>query len=107
MGRSFTSVVIAAMLLSLFWVSAPALAQLDYPVRPIRVLVGFPGGTAPDIGARVLGDKLAEALGKPIVVEDVPGASGMGAKFIRSLCKSSDQICHHMRHSTKFRCRGQ
>ena len=35
-----------------------------------------PGGTAPDIGARVLSDKLAEALGRPIVIEDVVGAAG-------------------------------
>jgi tripartite-type tricarboxylate transporter receptor subunit TctC len=56
--RSFSSTVIAMMLLSLFWLSAAAFAQMDYPVRPIRLLVGFPGGTAPDIGARVLGDKL-------------------------------------------------
>jgi len=55
---------------------APASAQTDYPTRPIRVLVGFAGGTAPDIGARVLGDKLAEVLGKPVVIENVIGASG-------------------------------
>jgi tripartite-type tricarboxylate transporter receptor subunit TctC len=56
--------------------AADAVAQTDYPSRPIRLLVGFAGGTAPDIGARVLGDKLAEAMGKPVIVENVIGASG-------------------------------
>ena len=51
-------------------------AQTNYPTRPIRLLVGFAGGTAPDIGARVLGDRLAAALGKAVVIENVIGASG-------------------------------
>jgi tripartite-type tricarboxylate transporter receptor subunit TctC len=75
--RFDTSNVIATTLLSLvLGLSATAVAQTDYPSRPIRLLVGFPGGTPPDIGARILGDKLVEALGKPIVVEAVVGASG-------------------------------
>jgi len=50
---------------------ATAFAQ-DYPVRPIRVVVG-PG---PDIVARVLGAKMSDALGQPIVIEPRPGAGG-------------------------------
>ncbi len=42
--------------------------QSNYPNRPIRLLVGFTAGTAPDVGARILADKLAEALGKSVVV---------------------------------------
>ena len=53
--------------------------QPSYPTRPIRLLVGFTAGTAPDIGARILADKLAEALGKSVVVENVLGASGNAA----------------------------
>jgi tripartite-type tricarboxylate transporter receptor subunit TctC len=56
--------------------AADAVEQSSYPTRPIRLLVGFAGGTAPDIGARVLADKLAASLGKPVVVENVIGASG-------------------------------
>jgi tripartite-type tricarboxylate transporter receptor subunit TctC len=51
-------------------------AQSNYPTRPIRLLVGFTAGTAPDVGARILADKLAEAWGKSVVVENVLGASG-------------------------------
>jgi tripartite-type tricarboxylate transporter receptor subunit TctC len=70
------STVIATMLFCLCCWSSPAIAQTGYPTRPIRLLVGFSGGTPADIGARVLGDKLAEGLGKPVVIENVAGASG-------------------------------
>jgi tripartite-type tricarboxylate transporter receptor subunit TctC len=53
-----------------------AVAQADYPTRPIRLVTGFAAGTPPDIVARLLGDKLGGALGKPVVVENITGASG-------------------------------
>ncbi len=56
-------------------VIAPALAE-DWPSRPIQVVVPFGAGGAADILARLVGDKLATALGQPIVIEDKPGAGG-------------------------------
>src|SRR5690349_14493887 len=59
-----------ALLLPLF-----AAAQ-SYPSKPIRMLVGFSPGGAPDIIARMLGVKWQEGPGQPIVIENRPGASG-------------------------------
>src|SRR5712692_3814249 len=61
-------------LLALLIVESPA-AQSNYPEKPIRLVAGFPAGSSPDIVARLLGQKLAESLGKPVVVENVAGAA--------------------------------
>jgi len=53
-----------------------AFAQGNFPEKSIRILVGFTPGVAPDVAARLLADKLAEALAKPVVVENVTGAGG-------------------------------
>ena len=45
-----------------------------YPARPVRLLVGFPAGNAPDIIARLIGQWLSERLGQQIVIENRPGA---------------------------------
>jgi tripartite-type tricarboxylate transporter receptor subunit TctC len=48
----------------------------DWPTRPIQIVVAFGAGGTVDIIARMVGDKLAAALGQPIVIEDKPGAGG-------------------------------
>jgi tripartite-type tricarboxylate transporter receptor subunit TctC len=47
---------------------------LDYPTRPVRVIVGFPAGSASDIIARLIGQWLSDRLGQQFLVEDRPGA---------------------------------
>jgi tripartite-type tricarboxylate transporter receptor subunit TctC len=62
-------------LLALLIVGSPA-AQTTYPEKPIRMVVGFPPGGQSDTVARLLGQKFAEAWGKPVVIDNVTGAAG-------------------------------
>jgi len=62
-------------LLALLIVGSSA-AQTTYPEKPIRVVVAFPPGGQPDAVARLLGQKFAEAWGKPIVADNATGAAG-------------------------------
>ncbi|MDB5850434.1 MAG: LacI family transcriptional regulator, partial [Rhodoferax sp.] len=52
-----------------------ALAQ-DFPTKPIHIVVPLPPGGSNDVLARVIGQKMTEALGQPVIVENKPGAAG-------------------------------
>lgn len=53
-------------------------AQTSYPSRPVRLIVGFPAGTGPDIVARILAQRLSEAWGNMgVIVDNKPGAGGL------------------------------
>jgi tripartite-type tricarboxylate transporter receptor subunit TctC len=57
-------------------ICACARADAGYPVKPIRMLVGYSPGGAVDVTARVISDHLAASLGKPVLVDNRVGASG-------------------------------
>jgi tripartite-type tricarboxylate transporter receptor subunit TctC len=65
-----------AALATLGLAAAPAAAQ-DWPVRPVTMVVPFAAGSGSDILGRIIGPRLSENLGAPVIVEDVGGAGGM------------------------------
>jgi tripartite-type tricarboxylate transporter receptor subunit TctC len=68
--RSLTLAALAALALA-----APAVAQDAYPSKPVRIMVGANAGGGTDVIARMLGEKFAESLKQPFVIENRPGAS--------------------------------
>jgi tripartite-type tricarboxylate transporter receptor subunit TctC len=68
--------ILAGVLLGSF-VNGASHAQSKYPDRPIKILVGFSAGGGTDVAARIVGQKLGEALGQTFVIENRPGASGL------------------------------
>src|SRR5215813_11435431 len=67
--------LLLVVILALSWVAGPARAQ-TFPARPITLVVPFPPGPALDLVARLVGAKLANALGVSVVVENRTGANG-------------------------------
>ena len=68
-------------------VALPALPRLasalDYPTRPVHLVVGFPAGLSPDILARLVGQPLSERLGQQFIVDNRPGAaSNIGTEVV-------------------------
>lgn len=57
--------------------SAPALAQNDFPDRPMKLIVPFSAGASSDVAARRVGEAMSRTLGQPIVIENVTGAGGL------------------------------
>jgi len=61
------------------WFASDTRAQDGYPSKPVRLVAAAAPGGNPDVLARLLAQKLADAFGKPFVVENVPGAGGVVA----------------------------
>ena len=76
MKRRTLLMLASAQLLSIACGQALAQAPASYPSRPIRLVVPFAAGTAPDILGRLVAPALAESMSANVVVENVPGAGG-------------------------------
>jgi tripartite-type tricarboxylate transporter receptor subunit TctC len=70
------------------WCSNAWAQAAAWPSKPVKIMVGFPGGSTPDIAARALAEALAKTWGQAVVVENKPGASGNVAAD--GVAKSSD-----------------
>ncbi len=78
--RQFLSLAAGAVALPAL---SHAAAAVDYPTRPVHIIVGFPPGGPTDIFARLIGEWLSKRLGQPFVVENHPGAgSTIGAAAV-------------------------
>jgi tripartite-type tricarboxylate transporter receptor subunit TctC len=63
------------VLIIAFSATAMTSAQ-DWPAKPVRIIVPFPPGGSADLLPRIVGEKLAEKFGQPVIVENRPGAAG-------------------------------
>jgi tripartite-type tricarboxylate transporter receptor subunit TctC len=76
MVPSFRSLLCVLLAVLGVTITPHAAVALDYPTRPVHILVGFPAGSTSDVVARLIAQRLSERLGQPFVVEDRTGASG-------------------------------
>ena len=77
------NVFLRLVVLALSLAACALAAAQDYPSRPVRIIVPYPPGGPTDVIVRVVGNRLSESLGQPVIIENRAGASGMiGAELV-------------------------
>ena len=72
-----------ALLASFLSLTAHAQSPAPYPAKPIKIVVPFPAGGTSDVLARLIGQKMTEAWGQPVLIDNKPGSSGnLGADLV-------------------------
>ncbi len=86
MDHGHRRMLVLGSILAALPMTALAQAEGSYPSKPIRMIVGFTPGSATDVTARIYAQKLGEALGITIAVENIPGVAGAvgGARVAKS-----------------------
>jgi tripartite-type tricarboxylate transporter receptor subunit TctC len=74
-GRTFSASLSVALTGACF--ASTVLAQADYPVRPVRIVVAQAAGSGVDSMARLIGQRLGEVMGQQFIVDNRPGANGI------------------------------
>jgi tripartite-type tricarboxylate transporter receptor subunit TctC len=73
--RIFQQLVMMVFLVNSMLAVSEVCSQTAYPIKPIKIIVGFAPGSSSDVAARVVGDKLGQILGQSVIVENRPGGS--------------------------------
>ncbi|MFM9883766.1 MAG: Bug family tripartite tricarboxylate transporter substrate binding protein [Burkholderiales bacterium] len=63
--------------LALAFLIVTAAAEAQYPAKPLRIVVPSPVGGPSDVGARIIGQKIAESLGQPVIIDNRPGGNNI------------------------------
>ena len=84
---------VAAVLFGTALWTSPAVSQDSFPDRPLRLVVPYPPGGSTDLVGRLVAARMAEGLGRPVVVENKPGAAGAigSAEVARAA-----EVVHHV-----------
>src|SRR5689334_11813687 len=77
MNRSRISAALTVVAMSLLAAAPTPVRSQAYPSKPVRIVLQFPAGSATDVFARVLAEKMQERMGQPVLIDSRPGAGGV------------------------------